>query len=243
MFARISGVAVLAAILAQPLAAEVAETGENHFVTRHESVVEADTKRVWLELISPARWWNSAHTFSADSANLTLVPQAGGCFCEKIPEDPDLEKITLEGSVEHMRVIHAFPEKSLLMRGGLGPLQTEPAAGVLTIAISEADEGTRIVWSYNVGGPMRYEIDVISKAVDGVLNQQLAGLAERLGPIDGVGAAANEEEEGEDNSGSDPQIEVEEDVIDEGAEADSQEEADGPSVEEAFEDLIDEQRL
>ncbi|MEO9670747.1 MAG: hypothetical protein ABJF80_07905, partial [Marinomonas sp.] len=142
-------------------------------------------KAVWLALISPSKWWNKAHTWSGDAANLTLRPQAGGCFCERIPEDPDSEEVTLEGSVEHLRVIQAFPEKVLRMRGGLGPLQSEPATGVLTIAIgANEDGGTRIVFEYVVGGAMRYKVPVIAKAVDGVMTQQLNALAAMLGRID-----------------------------------------------------------
>lgn len=171
-------------LAAPPLAAEVVEVSGNGFSTRDEALVSASPKDVWLLLISPAKYWVKAHTWSGDSANLSLRPQAGGCFCEKIPEDPDPTRITLEGSVEHMRVIQAFPEKALRMRGGLGPLQSEPATGVLTIAISKSDAGTRIVWEYVVGGPMRYEIPVIAKAVDAVMTQQLDSLAAKLGRLD-----------------------------------------------------------
>lgn len=186
MFARLAVVATsLIAAVSAPASAEVTQVDENGFVTRTTAVVEADAKQVWLALISPAKWWNSAHTWSGDAANMSLRPQAGGCMCERIPEDPDSEEVTLEGSVEHMRVIQAFPEKVLRMRGGLGPLQSEPATGVLTIAIG-ADEngGTRIVWEYVVGGHMRYKKSAIAKAVDGVMIQQLDGLAKLLGPIE-----------------------------------------------------------
>lgn len=79
-----------------------------------------------------------------------------------------------------MRVVQAYPESALRMVGNLGPLQSEPVTGVLTVAISKVDKGTRIVWEYNVGGPMRYEVPVISKAVDGVMGAQLAALAKPL---------------------------------------------------------------
>ena len=184
MFHRLAAVVIAALMIAQPVAAEVVEADNDGFVTRDVVVVSADTKATWLALISPAKWWNSAHTWSGKAENLTLKPQAGGCFCERIPEDPDPTRITLEGSVEHMRVIQAFPEKALRMRGGLGPLQSEAATGVLTIAMSPVDEGTRIVWEYAVGGRMRYEVPVISKAVGGVMSQQLAGLADLLGRVD-----------------------------------------------------------
>ncbi len=209
--------------LATPALGEVVAVEDDSFVTRDTAIVEADTKAVWLALISPSGWWNSAHTWSADSANLSLRPQAGGCFCEKIPEDPNPEKITLEGSVEHMRVIQAFPEKVLRMRGGLGPLQSEPATGVLTIVLSEAEgfTGTRIVWEYAVGGPMRYETSTIAAAVDAVMTQQLSGLADKLGRIDKPESAAQAAPEDE-SAGEDPAAE-----------------ADPPSVEEAIDAMDD----
>lgn len=180
----VSGLAALAlAMLAGAAQAEVVRATDNSFVSRHEVIVEATPKDVWLALISPATWWVSAHTWSGDAKNLTLMPQAGGCFCETIPEVDEPGRFTLQGSVEHMRVVQAYPESALRMVGNLGPLQSEPAAGVLTIAISKVEKGTRIVWEYNVGGPMRYEIPVISKAVDGVMGTQLAALAKPLGVV------------------------------------------------------------
>ncbi len=189
--ARVFGAAAMLAAgaalsISAPISAKVTKADDKGFVTRDTAVVEAEPKAVWLALISPSKWWNKAHTWSGDAANLTLRPQAGGCFCERIPEDPDSDEVTLEGSVEHLRVIQAFPEKVLRMRGGLGPLQSEPATGVLTIAIgaNEDGEGTRIVWEYVVGGTMRYKVPVIAKVVDGVMTQQLDALAAMLGRID-----------------------------------------------------------
>ena len=179
--------------LATPAAAEVVAVSERSFITHDEAVVEADPKQVWLQLISPARWWNSAHTWSGDAANLTLKPQAGGCFCERIPESSDMTRITLEGSVEHLRVIHAFPESALRMSGALGPLQSEPVTGVLTIVLSPNKDGTKIVWEYAVSGAMRFELPTISKAVDGVMTEQLDRLAASLGRVDTPRKAAAEQ--------------------------------------------------
>lgn len=176
----IAALTLAAAIGAAPVSAEVTRTTDNSFVSRHEVVVEASPKQVWLALITPADWWQSEHTWSGDAKNLTLMPKAGGCFCETIPEVSEPGRFTLEGSAEHMRVVQANPETALRMVGNLGPLQSEPVNGVLTIAISKVDQGTRIVWEYNVGGAMRYEVPVIAKAVDGVMGEQLIALAEPL---------------------------------------------------------------
>lgn len=51
-----------------------------------------------------------------------------------------------------------------------------------------------MVWEYNVAGYMRYEIPVISKAVDGVIGLQAAALADLLGRVDAPTSAAAKEE-------------------------------------------------
>lgn len=194
---RVSAPVALAGLVAiastAPAVAELTRTTDSSFVSRHEVVVEATPKDVWLALISPGGWWRSEHTWSGDAKNLTLMPQAGGCFCETIPEVDEPGRFTLQGSVEHMRVVQAYPETALRMIGALGPLQSEPVTGILTIAISKVDAGTRIVWEYNVGGPMRYEVPVIAKVVDGVMGAQLDALAKPLGPVAAPPRAAEAE--------------------------------------------------
>lgn len=232
---RLSLALVAAAALcpAAPALAEITATGPAGFVSRHEAVVEASPRDVWLALISPSGWWASEHTWSGDSANLTLTPQAGSCFCEKIPEVDEPGRFTLEGSVEHMRVIQAYPETALRMQGALGPLQSEPVTGILTIAISKVDSGTRIVWEYNVGGPMRYEVPVIARAVDGVMGVQLTALAKLLGPVAVAPAATPPDAP----VGEEPQADIAPDATDpdEAAEAPVVK----PSVDDVFGDLAD----
>ena len=70
---------------AAPAAAEVVETSSQGFVTQDMAEVAASPMETWLALIRPGEWWNDAHTWSADAANMTLTPQAGGCFCERVP--------------------------------------------------------------------------------------------------------------------------------------------------------------
>lgn len=176
-------------LAAGPASAEVVETSESHFVVRHTVDIAAEPKDVWLELIAPGGWWNYAHTWSGAAKNMMLTPQAGGCFCERIPAKDDATSFGLEGSVQHMMVVQAQPRVALRMRGGLGPLQSEPVDGVLTITLQEMKDkagkivGTRTVWEYIVGGTMRFEIDTISKAVDGVIGEQAQGLAAASGGL------------------------------------------------------------
>lgn len=199
-----------AAIAAAPLSAKVAETSEDGFVTQDLAEVAASPMETWLALIKPGTWWNDAHTWSADASNMTLTPQAGGCFCERVPGEDRPDGFSLDGSVQHMTVIQAYPLKNLRMRGGLGPLQGEPATGVLTITLEEIDGGTRIRWEYVVGGYMRYEVETISKAVDAVMSQQLAGLRDHLGPLGGEDEAETEpeDEEADEDASIEAQIDA-----------------------------------
>lgn len=170
-------------LLAQPAAAEVIKQGEVSFVSRNGVLVKADPYEAWQALITPSKWWNSNHTWSADAENLYISPQAGGCFCELLPPPVGAPEGIRRGSAHHMTVVLADPAKALRMRGGLGPLQSEPVEGVLTITLTPTDKGTAIVFEYVVGGYMRFETAEIAKAVDGVMSQQLAGLARLLGPV------------------------------------------------------------
>ncbi|WP_421992045.1 SRPBCC family protein [Qipengyuania sp.] len=202
--------AAAAALGAAPLSAKVAETSETGFVTQDMAEVAASPLDTWLALTRPGTWWNDAHTWSGDADNMTLTPQAGGCFCERVPGEDRADGFSLDGSVQHMSVVQAYPLRNLRMRGGLGPLQGEPATGVLTITLEEIEGGTRIRWEYVVGGHMRYEIDTISKAVDGVMSQQLAGLRDQLGALESADAP---QEDADNVPDEEPSIEAQIDAM------------------------------
>jgi uncharacterized protein YndB with AHSA1/START domain len=190
--------AVLAVASTAPVQAEVVSTAPTGFVTRDTTQIAATPMAVWLALTKPADWWTDEHTWSGDAANLTLTPQAGGCFCETIPGGDAGNASAMDGSARHAMVVQAFPLKVMRLRGGLGPLQGEPAEGVLTITLKEIPGGTRVLWEYNVGGPMRFEIPMISAAVDQVMSQQLAGLRDHLGALGGEPASSSDAEVGEE---------------------------------------------
>ena len=180
----ITAAAWLAAIgMAGGAHGEVVEKSADGFVTRDAASVAASPMATWLALIKPGQWWNPQHSWSGDAANMTLTPQVGGCFCERIPGKDEGGAFALDGSAMHAEVVQAFPLHVLRMRGGFGPLQGEPATGVLTITLQAVTGGTRIVWEYNVGGPMRYKIAEIAPAVDTVMSEQLHRLQKKLGAL------------------------------------------------------------
>jgi hypothetical protein len=82
-----------------------------------------------------------------------------------------------------MRVVYLKPGEALRMRGALGPLQSEPVQGVLTVTLKAGEGGTRVAWTYAWAGAMRYPAATIVKAVDGVMKGQFASLARQLGAV------------------------------------------------------------
>lgn len=184
MFRNILAPAMLASLTLTPLAAkaEVVAQSDSGFVIKHSAETAADQQAVWKALIAPAKWWSSDHTWSKDAANLYIDAQATGCFCEKLPKPADAPADQRMGSVEHMHVVFADPQRGILrMVGALGPLQGEALHGTLTMTLTKTEAGTRIQLEYVVGGYMRFKGEEIAPAVDGVLGQQLAGLVRVAG--------------------------------------------------------------
>lgn len=170
------------AALTSPAQGEVVSKSETSLAVAMSAEVPAAKAEVWRTVLAPAQWWASEHTWSGDAANLYLDAQATGCFCEKLPKPATAPADQRMGSVEHMHVVFADPERGLLrMKGGMGPLQAEPANGVWTITLKPvASGGTRIDWDYAVTGLIRLKGDEIASAIDRVLTEQLERLRAKL---------------------------------------------------------------
>jgi hypothetical protein len=101
-----------------------------------------------------------------------LALQAGGCFCEMLPQEG--------GSIEHMRVVYARPGAALRLQGGLGPLQAEAVTGTLSWTFKAVEGETEIVQNYAVAGHVRTGMEKLAVPVDRVMAEQLARLRDRL---------------------------------------------------------------
>ncbi|WP_431470956.1 SRPBCC family protein [Sphingosinithalassobacter sp. LHW66-3] len=157
--------ALLAA--AAPAAAEVVEVTDTGFVSRHRIAVAAPPEAVWNTLIQPALWWQGAHTYSGDAANLSLALAPGGCWCER----------WAGGGVEHMRVVQYLPGGALRLSGGLGPLQGAGVSAALTFTLEPDGQTTVLTATYVVGGFVPQGIAAFATPVDGVLASAFANLA------------------------------------------------------------------
>ncbi len=160
---------ILALILATaaPAAAEVVDSTVNGFAVRNTAQIAAHPSRVYnaaVDLVS--RWWNPAHTFSGNAANLTLDARPGGCLCERINN----------GGVAHLTVIYVVVQQEIRFSGALGPLQQTGVAGSMTWKLTESAGGTSFEWSYTAGGYMPGGLAAVAPAVDAVLAGQLQRL-------------------------------------------------------------------
>ena len=185
--ARLAAVALMA-LVAAPVSmaqAEVVTQSSAGFVIKLSADTTATQSDAWKALITPSKWWSGEHTYTGDAGNLWLDAQATGCFCEKLPKPTDAPAEQRMGSVEHMHVVYADPQRGVLrMVGGLGPLQGEALHGTLTITLKPIEGGTRIEWDYVVGGYMRMDPEQIAPLVDKVLGEQLTRLVGWLAPIE-----------------------------------------------------------
>jgi hypothetical protein len=157
------GIALLAVSTAVA-SAEVVDVGDNGFTIRETATVSADAARAWAAAVDVGKWWDPEHTYSGDSANLSLDPKPGGCWCEKLPG---------KGGVAHMTVVFADPGKVLRLSGGLGPLQSIAVTAVMTWSFKSGDKGTAVDVTYVAGGYHREGFKDLAPGVDAVLRAQI----------------------------------------------------------------------
>src|SRR5512134_925726 len=167
MIGQRSTAVVMALLLPVVAGAEVKQASPDGAIFEHRFAVSASPADAWDVLVHPERYWPKEHTWSGDAANLSLAPEAGGCFCEQWSG----------GSAEHGRVVMAVPGKLLRFRGSLGPFQEMAVTGIMTVTLTPADSGTTAVVTYRISGDASHKLDAFASVVDGVIRQQFAGFA------------------------------------------------------------------
>lgn len=145
----------------------VVDSAANGFTVRTTLTIRASPDEVYRKLVhNVGEWWDSAHTFSQDAHNLSIDEKPMGCFCEKLKS----------GAVRHMEVVNFVPGRTLVMSGGLGPLQSMAVAASLSVALSPADGGTKLEMTYALAGYSPQGMDALAPAVDSVLADQFTRL-------------------------------------------------------------------
>jgi uncharacterized protein YndB with AHSA1/START domain len=146
--------------------AEVSDSAENGFTTVHEVVVNAPRARVWQAAVDEiGEWWSDDHTVNGDAGRITIEGIPQGCFCETFENG---------GGVVHMDVTFVNPGIVLRLTGGLGPLGLMGVNGNMTWEFFDAEEDTRVKFTYVVGGYRPGGLNAIALPVDYVIGEALA---------------------------------------------------------------------
>ena len=154
---------IVLSMLAAPTAAEVVSAGPNGFHVRQSVHMVVPTDRAYAGFGQVATWWNKEHTYSGDSANMSLALSPGGCFCERLPNG---------GGIEHMRVSYIDPGKRIVLTGSLGPLLYEATTGVMDMRFERTAGGSKVTMDYKVAGFASGGAEKLAPLVDGVLGEQ-----------------------------------------------------------------------
>jgi hypothetical protein len=158
-------VSILAPLCATP---EVLDSAGNGFTVKVAFTVKAAPADVYNKLVQDiGKWWNPEHTFSGSAHNLSIDDKPMGCFCEKLPGG---------GGVRHLEVVFAAPGKSLVMTGGLGPMQSIAATGSMRIQLTPAEGATKFEMVYSVAGYLAAGMQTWAKPADGMLTEQFTRL-------------------------------------------------------------------
>jgi len=145
--------------------AEVVSASANGFEVRHAVQIVIPQPAAFEAFTRISQWWNKDHTYSGDSANLSLSLNPGGCFCERFPDG---------GGIEHLRVAYVVPGERLILTGSLGPLLYEATAGVMDIKVERIAGGSRLVLDYRAAGFANGGAEKLAPLVDEVLRDQMA---------------------------------------------------------------------
>lgn len=148
--------------------AEVKDATDAGYTVEQTYEANAPADKVWEALVKPSKWWNSSHTWSGKSENLSLDLQPGGGWDETLPDG---------GFVRHMSVIFCQPKKTLRLSGALGPMQEYPINGVLNVTLAEESGKTTVKVVYRTSGSFPGGLGKLAPVVDGVLKEQFSNLA------------------------------------------------------------------
>jgi hypothetical protein len=64
---------------------EVVDSTSFGFTVRHEQILPLAAETLFVIFYRDiGKWWDPDHTWSGNTANLSIEPFANGCFCEKL---------------------------------------------------------------------------------------------------------------------------------------------------------------
>ena len=162
--AAVAGIALLSAL---PAAAEVVVRHTDGFTLRFAVPVGAAPIDVAMAVEDIGDWWDDAHTYSGDAANMRILMEPGGCFCESMANGEPFEH-------GHVSAIDAW---KVVLDAPLGPLKGHTTQADLTFSWPEAGTGTMVTMTFVVEGP---GLGAMAEPVNGVMQTQFSRLVRYL---------------------------------------------------------------
>ena len=153
--------------------ADTSQISPSGFVVNFRDEIAVPPQDMWRAIAQLPRWWSGQHSYSGNTANMSIDLQAGGCWCERWGDGQ---------SVQHGQVVLVQPGRVLRLNASLGPLQELAVNAVLTIVTSTQEGKHFLRLSYRVSGNAEASLDNLAAPVDGVLAVQfkrLKALAEK----------------------------------------------------------------
>ncbi len=181
---RVTAAALLTAtcLAAGDVSGEVLDAGPGGFSLLHEVMIDAPRGDVWRAAVySVGDWWSDDHTITGDASNMSIDARPQGCFCETLGEHT---------GVVHLTITFVNPGVVLRLTGGLGPLGLMGVNGNMTWEFFDAEPGTRVVFSYAVGGYRPGGLAEVAAPVDHVIGEALQRLRAHVetGDADNAGS-------------------------------------------------------
>ncbi len=149
---------VLTFLTSTPAAAEVVSRSDDAFTLRFALGLETTPEDVIVSVEELPQWWDPAHTYSGDAANLSLVLEEGGCWCERLED----------GSLFQHAVVTAVEPRRVAMNAALGPLHDKATKAELTWTIGPKNQGYLVAMDFVVEGP---GVGAFADGVNGVMDQ------------------------------------------------------------------------
>jgi hypothetical protein len=163
----------LAGLVNSPVAAEIVSRSEDAFTLKFQGPTRLGPAGVADAFSEVELWWDPAHSYTGDAANLSLDLAPGGCWCEAMPDGTRFD---------HGRVVSdVYGEVRL--HAPFGPLRSMATRADLIVTWSLADGVVTPTWTFIVEGP---GVGALAEPVDGVMGD---GFARWIAHMDARAAA------------------------------------------------------
>lgn len=164
-FAALVATACLA--IAAPAAAEIVSRSPDGFVLRFAVGVETAPEDVVTAVSELPQWWGPAHTYTGESANLSLAFEEGGCWCETLAD----------GTVFQHGVVTRIAADGVTMNAALGPLHEKATKAELTFGSGPENRGRLVTIDFVVEGP---GLGAMADGVNAVMDQAFDRLIHQI---------------------------------------------------------------